>query len=115
MNILLLLFALWWSPVQAGTEAFLIQINDRSVVVKAPEVKKKLFSIIVENNSLSDQVGKFVIKGETLKFISVKAGKSETVEVENKSNNNLVFIPVSPSLQDVELVFGKKEYEIPPK
>lgn len=96
-------------------EAFIIQINDRSMYVLSPDKKKNMFSVIVENKSLSDQIGKFVIGSKILKFVSVKSGKTESVEIENKSQAPVVFVPVSPAFQEVPLNFGKKAYEIPSK
>lgn len=96
-------------------EGFIIQINDRSMYVLSPDKKKNMFSVIVENKSLSDQVGKFIIGSKIIKFISVQSGKTESVEIENKSQTPVVFVPVSPAFQEVPLNFGKKAYEIPPK
>jgi hypothetical protein len=96
-------------------EGFIIQINDRSMYVLSPEKKKIMYSVIVENRSLSDQVGKFIVGSKILKFVSVKSGKTESVEIENKSTSPVVFFPVSPSFQEVPLNFGKKAYEIPSK
>ena len=110
----LLLFPLL-SFAQVRPESFIIQVNDRSMYVLSPDKKKNIFSVIVENRSLSDQVGKFVVGSKILKFVSVKSGKSETVELENKSTSSVVFIPVSPAFQEVPLNFGKKAYEIPSK
>lgn len=96
-------------------EGFVIQINDRSMYVLSPETKKNMFAVIVENRSLSDQVGKFTVGNKILKFVSVQSGKTETVEIENKASSPVVFIPVSPAFQEVPLLFGKKAYEIPSK
>jgi hypothetical protein len=95
--------------------AFVVQIHDRSMAVLSPEAKRAVFSVLVENHSLSDQVGKFVVGSRILKFVAVPSGKSEAVEIENKSAAPVVFVPVSPAFQEVPLVFGKKAYEIPPK
>lgn len=103
------------SFAQVKPEGFIIQVNDRSMYVLSPEKKKIIFSVLVENRSLSDQVGKFVVGNKILKFISVKSGKTETVELENKTSSSVVFIPVSPAFQEVPLNFGKKAYEIPSK
>ncbi len=96
-------------------EAFVIQINDRSIAVLSPESRKAIFAVLIENRSLSDQVGKFVIGAKILKFVSVPSGKTTTVEIENKSTAPVVFVPVSPAFQEATLMFGKKAYEIPPK
>lgn len=112
--LFLMLFPLL-SFAQVRAEGFIIQVNDRSMYVLSPEKKKAMFSVIVDNRSLSDQVGKFVVGSKILKFISIKSGKTETVELENKFSSPVVFIPVSPAFQEVPLNFGKKAYEIPSK
>lgn len=115
MRFWFLLFVTSLSFASVKTEGFIIQINDRSMYVLSPDKKKNMFSVIVENKSLSDQVGKFTVGSKILKFVSVQSGKSETVEIENKSQSPVVFVPVSPAFQEVPLNFGKKAYEIPPK
>jgi hypothetical protein len=111
---LLLLFPLL-ALADIKSEAFQIQINDRSMSVITPDKERSLFAVIVENRSLTNQIGKFTINGKNVKFISILAGKSETVEIENKSDYSVVFVPLSPAFQDVELKFGKKAYEVPSK
>ena len=112
--VLSLIFSMTASA-QVKTESFVVQINDRSMYVLSPDKKRNLFSVIVENRSLSDQVGKFMVGSKNLKFISVQSGKTESIEIENKSTANVVFVPVSPAFQEVPLIFGKKAYEIPSK
>ncbi len=97
------------------SEVFIIQVMDRRMSVLSPEKERKLFSVIVENRSLSDQVGRFEARGKLLKYISVPSGKSESVEIDNSTGTSVTFIPVSPAFQDVELIFGKKAYEVPPQ
>ena len=115
MNLIFLLFTPLLVVAQSKSEAFIIQISDRSMNVISPAASMSRFSVIVDNRSLSDQVGRFAVKEKTLKYISVKSGASETVELENKSDAAVTFIPVSPAFQEVELKFGKKAYEIPSK
>jgi hypothetical protein len=116
MNLAVLLF-MWSTMVMAGpkVETFVIQILDRSMTVISPEEKKNVFSVLVENRSLSDQIGKFTVEGKLLKYVSVKSGVTESVEIENKTSSHVIFVPVSPAFQEVELLFGKKVYEIPSK
>lgn len=97
------------------SEVFIIQVMDRKISVLSPDKEKKLFSVIVENRSLSDQVGRFEVRSRLLKYVSVPSGKSESVEIENTSGAPVTFIPVSPAFQEVELIFGKKAYEVPSK
>lgn len=95
------------------SEVFIIQVMDRKISVISPEAERKLFSVIVENRSLSDQVGRFESKGRLLKYVSVPSGKTESVEIENTAGTPVVFVPVNPAFQEVELTFGKKAYEVP--
>jgi hypothetical protein len=114
----LLIFSLFFSfMVKANpkTETFVVQIFDRSMKVLSPEKRREIFSVLVENRSLSDQIGKFIVNGKIIKFVSVKSGITESVEIENKTSSNVVFVPVSPAFQEAELIFGKKAYEIPSK
>lgn len=100
---------------QVKSDTFIIQIQDRSMSVIAPDTRRNIYSVLVENRSLSDQLAKFTVQGKILKYVSVKSGVTEPVEIENKTSANVVFVPVSPAFQEVELLFGKKAYEIPAK
>lgn len=113
----LVLFFLILSSAMAAPkpETFVIQLHDRSMTVLSPENRRPIFSVLVENRSLSVQVGKFMVQGKILKYISIRPGTTEPVEIENKTSSNVFFVPVSPAFQEVELLFGKKVYEIPPK
>jgi len=115
MRALGLLFLPMLAFGQVKSEGFVVQINDRSMYVLAPEKKKNFFSVIVDNRSLSDQVGRFIVGGKILKFVSVKSLKSETVEIDNNTTAPVIFVPLTPAFQEVPLVFGKKAYEIPSK
>jgi hypothetical protein len=113
--LLLLLFPVMLQAAAPKTELFIIQVMDRKMAVISPDKERKLFSVLVENRSLSDQVARFESRGKLLKYISVPSGKSESVEIENTSGSPVTFVPVSPAFQEVELIFGKKAYEVPPK
>lgn len=113
--LLVLIFLSGLALAQPQTETFVIQIKDRSLSIISPDKRKPLYTVLVENRSLSDQLGKFMVQGKILKYVSVKSGMTEPVEIENKTNANVLFVPVSPAFQEIELLFGKKAYEIPSK
>ncbi|MFL5783622.1 MAG: hypothetical protein ACJ76H_03360 [Bacteriovoracaceae bacterium] len=115
MKFLILLLLPLLAHAVPQSEMFIIQVMDRKMSVVSPDKERKLFSVLVENRSLSDQVARFETRGKLLKYISVPSGKSESVEIENTSGSSVTFVPVSPAFQEVELVFGKKAYEVPPK
>lgn len=95
------------------SESFIVQIDDRRMKVIAPDKPKNKFAVLLENRSLSEQIGKFIVNGKNLKFVTVRSGYSESVEIENKTSSTVIFVPISPAFQEVELIFGKKSYEIP--
>lgn len=113
--ILSFIFLSSLASAETRPETFVIKIQDRRMSVMAPLQKKNMFSVLIENRSLSDQLGRFTVNGKILKYVSVKSGQTEPVEIENKTSANVVFVPVSPAFQEVELLFGKKAYEIPSK
>lgn len=102
-------------PALAGPRAdtFIVSMMDRKVQVISPESVKGTFTVVVENKSLSKLVGKFSTLEGALKYISVESGASETVEITHRPGTKVFFVPMSPAFQEIELIVGKKEYEIP--
>jgi hypothetical protein len=115
MNLILTALLSFYCFAESKSESFVIQIADRNLKVVAADKRRDIFAVLIENRSLSDQIGKFIVNGKKLKFVSVRSGSSETVEIENKTSSSVIFVPVSPAFQEVELIFGKKSYEIPVK
>lgn len=115
MNLILTIFLSFYCFAEPTSESFVIHIADRNLKVVAADKRREIFAVLIENRSLSDQVGKFIVNGKNLKFVTVRSGSSETVEIENKTSSSVIFVPVSPAFQEVELIFGKKSYEIPVK
>jgi Trk K+ transport system NAD-binding subunit len=117
MKILLLALFFKSAQVQSNvkTENFSIQFTEQGVAVRAPEKKRPIYSILIENNSLSNQVAKLSVKDKVLKYISIRANDNSVVEIENTSDSPVVLTPLSPAFQEVELTYGKKAYEIPSK
>ena len=109
--IMALLSNLAWG--QSKSDTFIVEMMDRKVKVISPEKVKSTFIVIVENRSLSNLVAKFSTEAGALKYVSIESGKAETVEIIHRSGNKIYFVPLSPAFQEIELVAGKKEYEIP--
>ncbi len=109
------LLALLLTPLTSlALESFRVTIHDRSVKLESPSKVIKIYSVIVENKSLSDVVAKFYSQGEDLKFVSVKANSSKSVEFSHSSKNLVYFKILSPAFQELALEAGKKAYEVPP-
>ena len=85
-------FFVLYSFAEPRPESFVIQIYDRSMTILSPQNKRSIFSVLVENRSLSDQVGKFTVQGKLLKYVSVKSGQTEPVEIENKTSDSNILI-----------------------
>lgn len=94
-------------------DGFIVEFMDRKVHVISPERVKGTFVVIVENKSLSSLVAKFSTPEGAIKYISVGSGVSETIEMTHKLGSKIFFVPLSPAFQEIELIVGKKEYEIP--
>ena len=108
-----LLLALFICRPTFAVEAFKIELHDRKIRVEAPKSVASQYSVIVENLSLNDVVGKFHSAGKDLKFVNVKAGLTRTVEFRHLGKGAVRFQPLAPAFQEVELTPGRKSYEIP--
>ena len=53
--------------------------------------------------------------GEKIEIMTLPSGGFKSVEINIKKQDRIYFIPLVPAFQEVELIFGKKSYEIPPK
>ena len=106
---------LLWSFSALAADAFKVQIHDRSLRVEAPAKVGEQYAVIVENLSLTDAIGKFHAGNQDLKFVNVKAGAVRSVEFRHKGKEVVKFQPMAPAFQEIELIAGKKPYEIPPK
>lgn len=97
-------------------DAFMVTIFERSIKVLSPAKFNNPQGIVLTNETLVKVVGKVIDENDkVLKFVSIEPGQFRSIEVKFKKNSKLYFVPMSPSFQEVELVFGKKAYEVPPK
>lgn len=97
-------------------DGFLVSAYDDRFKVISPEKFKPTMEVIVENKTLVRLIGKFTINKQTdASFISVDPEKFQRVNVKLKKGDILHFIPLSPAFQEVELIVGNKNYDIPPR
>lgn len=47
------------------------------------------------------------------KYMTVKAHETKGMELDFDPNRRILIIPLAPSFQEIELIFGNKTYEIP--
>lgn len=113
-----LLFSLLNFPAFSGekSEAFLVTIFDRYVKVISPDKSYSQTSIIIENKTLSTIVGKIQKGKSDLHFLTLEPQQTKSFQVKVPTTNEpLLFVPMSPAAQEVQLLIGKKSYEIPPQ
>lgn len=106
------------TPVFAieSLDGFLVSAYDDRFKVISPEKFKPTMEVIVENKTLVRLIGKLTInKSSNVSFISVDSEKYQKAYVKLKKGDVLHFVPLSPAFQEVELIVGNKNYEIPPK
>ncbi|MBT5095266.1 MAG: hypothetical protein HOM21_13530 [Halobacteriovoraceae bacterium] len=98
------------------SEAFIVKVFHQKVKVLSPAVMKKMQAIIVENKTLVKLIGKVENhRGKILGFVSIAPGKFQSLEFKMNKGIKYFFIPMAPASQEIELLIGKKSYEIPPK
>lgn len=94
----------------------MVTIMERSIKVLSPDKFNNPQGIVITNNTLVKVMGKVINEDDkVLKFVSIGPGLHKSIEVKFTKNGKLYFVPMAPSFQEVELVFGKKAYEVPPK
>lgn len=97
-------------------DGFLVSAYDDRFKVISPEKFKPTMEIIIENKTLVRLIGKLVINRKAnASYISVEPEKYQKANVKLKKGDLLHFIPLSPAFQEVELIVGNKNYDIPPK
>jgi hypothetical protein len=119
MKYVFLFFALILSKNLSAIEAldgFLVTAYDERFRVVSPDKFRSPMEIVVENSTLVRLIGKVVINQKTtLGHCAIEPGKYYKFKANLKKGDILHFIPLSPAFQEVELIVGNKNYEIPPK
>lgn len=119
MKSFLLLFILIWSGNSIGIEIFdnfLVSAYDDRFKVVSPDKFKTNMEVVVENKTLVRLVGKLVLnQSKIVGYVSIEPEKFQRLNVTLKKADILHFYPLSPAFQEVELIVGNKNYEIPPK
>lgn len=97
-------------------DGFLVSAFDDRYKVVSPEKFKSNMEVIIENKTLIKLIGKIVINNtKSAAYVAIDSEKYQKVIVNLKKGDVLHFYPLSPAFQEVELIVGNKNYEIPPK
>lgn len=97
-------------------ETFVVSVFDKYVKVVSPDKFHSKLSIIIENKSLVKIYGKIDYdSAENPTFVAVFPQESRSVDITPSEKDKIIFVPQAPPFQEVELIFGRKSYEIPPQ
>ena len=97
------------------TAGFILEMYATKVKVTAPPKFENKTSIIIKNMTLSNLLGKIqTLKGRLISFVNIPANKFDSVILNRTKGERVVFIPLSPAFEAIELIDGKESYEIPP-
>ena len=98
------------------SDAFIVKVFDKKIKVLAPSKYDPKLNVIVENKTLMKSISKLErTNGKVVKYISVEAGKFTSIKLKAKKGEIFYLVPISPPFQKVELITGRKPYEIPPQ
>lgn len=128
MNKLIFIFFYFFFSItihaQERASAFIITAHGDYYKVLGPSelvglsniTKERTVAVIIENKTLSKLVGKIESgKKDQVEFVTIEAGDSKSIDLMLKKDHKYYFYPLSPAFQRVELMIGKKAYEIPAK
>lgn len=117
---LVLFFALFMMSsiglTQEMSETFVVRNFDSYVQVLAPQKMHSQQAVIIENKTLENLIGRLSTPDDShVKFLSIGPKESKSVTLPGSGHRSLIFVPMSPAFQEVELKIGMKSYEIPAK
>lgn len=120
MKYFLLIFIFFSSFTQSfayeNAEAFMVYLLEDRVKVLSPQKYHKNQAVIIENKTLTKVIGKIKNQEDkVLRYVNILPGEFKSIEVVIKKGENIYFVPMIPSFQEVILSFGKRSYEVPPK
>ncbi len=97
-------------------DGFLVTALDDRFKVVSPAKYKPSMEIIIENKTLVRLIGKLSLNNQkAASFVSIDPEKYQKLTIKLKKGDILHFVPLTPAFQEVELIVGNKNYEIPPK
>ena len=102
--------------IAGSTESFVIKNYHGYFRVLSPKVFNPRVNFIIENKTFTRMYG--MIQNRTKKsvdHVSIEPNGFKTIPLELQKDDVVVFVPLSPPFQEVNLIFGKKMYEIPPQ
>lgn len=104
-----------------NSESFEILAYDAVVKVSSPMKFSEKSGVVITNETNNDLYVKIenrpIIPNaqeiDSSNYLTIKSHQSKGMELEFRTDRRYYIIPLSPSFQEIELVFGNKTYEIP--
>ena len=93
--------------------AFFIQIYPDKISIKSPKTLEKVLNVTIENKTLFNVTAKISNASKDLTFMTIFSQSKKSVSLKLETLESLKFVPVTPSLHEVELLAGREVYEIP--
>lgn len=117
MNFILAIFAIFLESTYANekSSAFLVTIFDNYVKVVSPDKQLKETSVIIENKTLTKVYGKIEKENSVLFHLAILPSELKSYPLKDIGSSSVSFVPLAPAFQEVQLMFGKKSYEVPPQ
>ncbi len=113
---LILLFFTRLSYSVERTDAFVIRIYEDKFKVVSPKKYDPKMNLIIENMTLVKIIGRVeTLSGKVIENVAIKSSKFKSVELKVGKEDSVVFTPLVPAAQSIQLEYNRKPYEIPPK
>lgn len=99
---------------QQSSESFTVRMFDSYIQVLAPTHIYPEQSVIIENKTMTKVLARLQSPtGANARYLSIGPGQFKSVNIPTKGIERLIFVPLSPAFQEVELKIGMPSYEIP--
>lgn len=114
INLMIVLYLFSTSSfAQEYADAFVLEVFDEYVKVLSPKKEAKMVSVVLLNKTLSKLYAKVATDDKDLKYMAIEPQKTKSYTISGTDFKKLMFVPLSPTFQEIELVYGRKAYEIP--
>lgn len=95
------------------SNSFIVEIDERKIRVTSPKSKDKIVSIVFINKTLDKVISELRTDDKVLKRFTLKREDKQVLQIDIKSIKKLIYVPIAPAFESVELKFKKEPYEIP--
>ena len=102
---------------QKSYESFFVKVEDQKISVVSPKERKKIVTIVVQNETFDKIFSEIRTENKTLKRFALqpsgKKGSTYTLTVDFTQAKKIFYVSIAPPFQEVPLVFSERNYEVP--